>query len=231
MDKRRAIWDARYTKVIRGERALEGDPWLEPWLDVAPLGNPRRALDVGCGCGHNAKLLSDRGFEVTAIDISDVAVALCRREAPKALVHWADVRDGLLFPVDSFQLIVADLSLHYFPWDTTMAIIRDVANCLVDNGLFAGRFNSTRDVNHGAGVAEPVHGEPNLFIVGEIEKRFFTRECFGKLFVAPWRLLALGEKATTRFGSRKILWEVVTTKGARTLAEPSRPADADKPHG
>ena len=220
MHREQNVWNARYAKVLYGSHARKVDQWLEPWLHLAPAGNRPRALDIGCGCGHNAKLLSDRGFQVTAVDISDVALELCRREVPKALVQRVDLRKGLAFPADSFELIVADLSLHYFPWNTTVALVGDVANSLTDDGLFAGRFNSTSDTNYGANTGEPVDGEPNLFIVGGIEKRFFTRECFRGLFGRSWIVLALEEKTAERFGPRKTLWELIATHHGGNLAEP-----------
>ncbi len=207
MDKCQAIWDARYAKVLRGERALRGEPWIEDWLHLAPRNGRRRALDVGCGSGHNTRLLLEHGFQVTAIDNSEQALELCRRNAPNAHVERADIREGLPFAGDHFEFILADLSLHYFPLDMTAAITRDIAKKLVPGGLFAGRFNSTGDAKYGTG--EPVRGEPELLIVDGIEKRFFTRECFSRLFGPPWTTIALAEKSVCRFGTRKVLWELM----------------------
>ena len=212
MDHHQTHWDSKFKKVLQDKRTLTAEPWLTGWLHMVPAGECRRALDVGCGSGYNTRLLLDHGFEVTAIDISKRALDLCRREAPQARVAGVDVREGLPFSGDCFELIVADLSLHYFSWDMTNAIVKDVANSLVTGGLFAGRFNSTGDVNFGAGTGEPVRGESNLLMVDGIEKRFFTRECFGKLFGPPWMVVALAEKTTCRFGARKVLWELVATK-------------------
>ncbi len=46
-----------------------------------PIG---RALDLGCGTGTNAITLAQRGFEVTAIDISRRAISLAKRKARSA---------------------------------------------------------------------------------------------------------------------------------------------------
>jgi cyclopropane fatty-acyl-phospholipid synthase-like methyltransferase len=46
-----------------------------------PIG---RALDLGCGTGTNAITLAQRGFEVTAIDVSRRALALAKRKARSA---------------------------------------------------------------------------------------------------------------------------------------------------
>ena len=100
-----AEWDARY-----GER--EGAMWSgrpngRLVAEAADLG-AGRALDVGCGEGADAIWLGQRGWTVTAIDISEVAI--CRaREAyhpAGASVEWI-CGDALQtpFPARSFDLV------------------------------------------------------------------------------------------------------------------------------
>jgi len=43
-----------------------------------------RALDLGCGTGTNAITLAQRGFDVTAIDVSRRAISLAKRKARSA---------------------------------------------------------------------------------------------------------------------------------------------------
>lgn len=45
---------------------------------------PGRALELGCGTGTNAVYLARRGFDVTAIDLSEVALEQARRRAAAA---------------------------------------------------------------------------------------------------------------------------------------------------
>src|SRR5439155_25958955 len=42
---------------------------------------PGRAVDLGCGTGTNALWLARRGFEVTGIDLSEVAIRQAQRKA------------------------------------------------------------------------------------------------------------------------------------------------------
>ncbi len=219
MDKHQDIWGEKYEKVLRGEGAPAGERWLDAWLHLAPTGAHRRALEVGCGHGHSTRLLLDRGFAVTAIDFSERALELCRRLAPEARVKRVDFREGLPFDGDRFEVIVADQSLHFFTWDMTTAIVSDIAERLVVGGLFAGRFNSTGDARVVAGAGEPVQGQSNLFLVDGLEKRFFTRECFSKLFGPPWRKVALTEKIICRHGRRKMIWELIARTLGRDCAE------------
>ena len=89
-------WDSRY---------VQGDtPW-DSGLRSAELARvleeyglqPGRALELGCGSGTNAVYLAQQGFEVTAVDCSESALAIAERKA-KAIgvsVRWiaADVQD------------------------------------------------------------------------------------------------------------------------------------------
>jgi len=213
MDHCRYIWNARYEKTRKSGKNYGGDPWLLEWLHLVPYGKPGRALDVGCGSGFNAKLLLDNGFEVCAIDFSDPALALCRVNAPQVHRILADIRDGLPFARDTFELVVADLSLHYFAMAVTASVIRDIADRLVMDGLFAGRFNSTNDVRYGAHNGVAVAGDDNLFFVDGIQKRFFSRNCFDTLLGRQWRIVSLEEKSTHRYGAQKVFWELVCAQG------------------
>ena len=60
---------------------------------------PGIALELGCGTGTNAIYLAEQGFQVTAVDISAVAIDRARQHAQTALVR-----------VDFFVADVATLS-------------------------------------------------------------------------------------------------------------------------
>jgi 2-polyprenyl-3-methyl-5-hydroxy-6-metoxy-1,4-benzoquinol methylase len=76
---------------------------------VTDLGvRPCRAIEVGCGTGTNAIWLAARGFEVTAVDLSRLAIMRAIRHAARAGVgvvfRTGDLRDwqGLGGPFDFF---------------------------------------------------------------------------------------------------------------------------------
>lgn len=59
---------------------LEPNRFLRAWAEKTKLqGNNRKALVVGCGLGDDARFLADRGFNVTAFDISPTAIEWARR--------------------------------------------------------------------------------------------------------------------------------------------------------
>ncbi len=110
-------WDERY-RLGAYEDRTHPSAWLERWVPDVTVG---RALDVPCGAGRNALYLASRGFSVTGIDIS--AVALARAEASARAsglsVDWIrrdlDTGHGVTGP---FQLIVM---IHYVDLDLVAA--------------------------------------------------------------------------------------------------------------
>ena len=78
-DEERERWDERYRSGGYQPRSWPS-PFLEEWLPRLPVG---RALVVACGTGRNALRLAEAGFDVTAIDISSVAIGTAAGEADR----------------------------------------------------------------------------------------------------------------------------------------------------
>ncbi|MYV66958.1 methyltransferase domain-containing protein [Streptomyces sp. SID2131] len=99
-------WDSRYSER---HRLWSGQPNGALVAEVADLA-PGRALDVGCGEGADAIWLARSGWDVTALEVSGVALA---RAAAHARDAGADVRwvhAGLAeaaLPPASFDLVSA----------------------------------------------------------------------------------------------------------------------------
>jgi SAM-dependent methyltransferase len=87
----REDWNARYATT---ELLWTAEPNLLFAAEVEGL-TPGRALDLACGEGRNAVWLAERGWRVTGIDFSDVALAKAERLAASrgVEVEWvvADV--------------------------------------------------------------------------------------------------------------------------------------------
>jgi SAM-dependent methyltransferase len=138
-----AEWDARYSE--RGGAMWSGRPNGRLVAEVAGL-TPGRALDVGCGEGADAIWLARRGWTVTAIDISDLAVRRAREAAEQAgaAVEWicGDARQTPL-PPRSFDL----LSLQYpaLPRAAGEATVRALLDSVRPGGLLLAVYHDLDD--------------------------------------------------------------------------------------
>lgn len=77
---------------------------------------PGCALDMGCGAGGNAMWLAERGWQVTAVDFSEVAIEKASQQAAKRgiEVNFA-VADAATFqPQGEFDLITS-FYIHLWP--------------------------------------------------------------------------------------------------------------------
>lgn len=103
-------WDEMYRSR---DQIFSGNPNPVLVTEITDL-PPGRALDVGCGEGADAVWLAQRGWQVTAVDISEIALHRAATAATgiNGRVTWA--RADLTTtppPADAFDLV----SIHYFP--------------------------------------------------------------------------------------------------------------------
>ena len=84
------------------------------FLDVLPEVDGLRCLDVGCGEGHNTRLLRDRGARLTAIDISDTFIRAARDADDSIGYVQADAMQ-LPFGDGTFDVVTAFMSLMDTP--------------------------------------------------------------------------------------------------------------------
>ena len=174
--------------------------WLATHHDLLRPG--LRVLDLGCGWGNDAVELRNLELRVFGMDRSRENLEQARRAAPDVPLVQADMAQGLPFRPATFDLVVASLSLHYFPWETTRRIVRDVAGVLRPGGWLLCRVNRVGDVNFDYGVG--VEHEPELFEVtpGHL-KRFFSAETLADVLDEAFHVDVITPEMTTRFRAPK----------------------------
>ena len=108
---------------------------------AARLGKPANVLEIGCGWGGLAAMLSSRGIAATAISLSDAQLAWARERHPEVDFRKQDYRDtaGQCDAIASVEMVEA-LGREY--WPTFMDCI---ARNLKPGGRAAIQYISMRD--------------------------------------------------------------------------------------
>lgn len=191
---------------------MQRDPWLSKWLPViAERAKSGSVLEIGCGIGDDTETLVSAGLSVIAFDVSEEAVAEARVRVPAAAIFCQSVLDP--FPLSgNIGAIVASLSLHYFPWAQTKALVVRMHETLRPRGILVSRLNSTEDHNYGASGHPEI--EKDYYLVDGKPKRFFDREAVDALFGAGWTQLSVEHAYTTKYKNPKALWEVIVERDA-----------------
>lgn len=170
-------WNESHKKY--GGAQPKFDNWLDKYLNRIEA-TTLPILDLGCGTGNDSLYLTLHNKKVIACDYSSVALDDVKKFVPNSVTLQIDFSKGLPFNDNSFDIIVADLSLHYFDSNTTINIMKEVKRVLTAHGILLARVNSLNDINYGAGLGEKI--EDNYYYVDGYNKRFFTLEDAQKFF-------------------------------------------------
>jgi SAM-dependent methyltransferase len=141
------FWDERY----RSQNTVWGvapNRWVEQQLSDL---HPGRAIDLACGEGRNAIWLASRGWSVTAVDFSAVAIEKGRAAATRLGVYidWqvADVRD--FAPPSSVDLAL--ICYLQVPPAERRTVVRAAAAALAPGGTLLVVAHDSRNLSEGTG--------------------------------------------------------------------------------
>ncbi|MEU1495789.1 class I SAM-dependent methyltransferase [Streptomyces sp. NPDC005776] len=128
------LWDERYRE---SKRIWSGNPNVALVREVEGL-EPGRALDLGCGEGADAVWLARWGWQVTATDISRVALGRAAEHGAEAgvanRIDWQFHDLGVSFPEGEFDLVSAQF-LHSMGDLPREQILRRAAAAVAPGGV------------------------------------------------------------------------------------------------
>ncbi|WP_242985322.1 class I SAM-dependent methyltransferase [Vallitalea okinawensis] len=200
------VWDNYYKHKANGD--ITYDLWLDKYQDQLEMSKDIPIIDLGCGGGNNTLYLIERGYKPIACDYSVEALNALNKAIPQVETRQFDLLEGLPFSANGHKVVIADLCLHYFSWEDTLRIVKDIKTILSKDGYLICRLNSVRDEVYGAGKGLEI--EENYYQVHGRKKRYFNEEQVRALF-DEWDILHIEEYQMTRIKD-KILWEVALRK-------------------
>lgn len=201
-------WDNVHKDYDRA--TIKVDDWLEKFDDII-MGTQKPILDLGCGGGNDTLYLISKGKQVISCDQSPSAINNIRKNFPEVYdAKCFNMLDGLPFEDEAFDIVIADLCLHYFLKTDTEKILNDIRRILTPGGHLILRVNSINDVLHGAGQGPEI--EHHVFeMEGKTIKRFFNEEDI-RSFFKDFTIEYLKEEIMTRYKLEKRLYRVCVKK-------------------
>ncbi len=145
------VFNERFTNLKQDEAAKQKENRYDDWLKdyEAEIENCKTPIvDLGCGLGNNVCYLLEKGKEVLACDYSEVALETIKKEYPKAKTCLFDMTKKFPIKDNYTNIVIADLSIHYFPDEITQRIIKEIYRILKENGVLLFRINSIDDFNY-----------------------------------------------------------------------------------
>lgn len=195
-------WNNKHVNYDR--KKIKVDDWLDRFDSIiAECKSP--VLDLGCGGGNDTLYFIEKGKKVIACDQSMNAINNIQKNFPEVLeARCFNMLDGFEFEDDSFEIVCADLCLHYFTEKDIHMILNEIRRILVPGGHLFVRVNSVKDVNHGAG--QGIEIENHLYRTEDgMFKRFFDEEDVRRLF-SGFDILFCEEQKMLRYRSEKIVF-------------------------
>jgi SAM-dependent methyltransferase len=202
----------------RHRRTDPSRSWAGRWLAgvarwpgrTRPGETATRLLDVGAGAGRGALALQERGQQVTALDVSAGAVAVCRRRGVRDVYHGTirqAAADGLAGVFDSALLLGNNIGL-LGSRENAVPFLAALGRLIKPGGVVAGLIVDPYE------TAQPVHlayhernrqlGRLPGQLTIRVRYQNLATPWFDWLCASPDELTALAEaarwKASTAYG-------------------------------
>lgn len=201
-------WDDKYWEKHLKEDDLENveEIWVKKYHDIINLRPGLKVLDLGCGIGQYTRYFLEEGCEVVASDISFKALEYLAQKTPGIKVVQQDMSEKLKFEDDSFDIVFANLSIHFFSKEDTENLIKEIRRILKSGGYFVGSVNSTAAYeyikDHVVEIEENYYDSKGRFV------RLWNEEQFEHFF-KDWEKVHLNEVTEIRWDKQKNMWEFI----------------------
>lgn len=198
-------WNNTYWKKNIEQNKLDfvDDIWLDKYDEILKRIPKKKALDLGCGVGQYTSYLLDKGFNVTSADISLKALNEVKKINHQTIT--LDMSKPLPFKDNTFTLVFANLSIHYFDNKTTINLLNEIRRILKEDGYFIGTVNSLKTLKL---IDNPIEIESHFYNDNGVLVRLWDKQQFDYYF-KDFDLKVLEEVETIRRNRPKIMWEFI----------------------
>lgn len=177
-------------------KEIEEDIWIREYKEY--FNRKGKCLDLGCGIGQYSKELMSYGYEVTSSDISDIALEKVKEFNNNVIK--LDMKEKLPFSDNEFDLVFANLSIHYFSDKDTKKLMLEIKRVLKKDGLFIGSVNGLEGYEKIKETAIEI--EKHYWFNKNKYIRLFDKEDLKK-YLSIFNIINIEERETIRFEHKK----------------------------
>lgn len=125
---------------------------------VEIVGEPKVAIDCGCGAGADIQFLVQNGYTVYGFDVEKESISRCLKRFECNNNVTLSISDFATYKYPKASLVVADASLFFCPPELFDQVWKNITECLYANGIFCGSFLGPDDT-----MAKPSPGKSLLW--------------------------------------------------------------------
>lgn len=185
-------------------KELEEDMWIDDYKEYFKSG---LYLDLGCGIGQYSRKFIANGNEVISADISKIALEKVK-EFNSNIVNL-DMQEPLPFKDNIFDVVFANLSIHYFNDNDTKNLMDEIKRILKQDGVFIGSVNGLEGLEKIKDTAKKL--EEHFYFNKNKYIRLFEQEDLEK-YLSGFAILKIEKRETKRFEHNKNYWIFIVRK-------------------
>jgi 2-polyprenyl-3-methyl-5-hydroxy-6-metoxy-1,4-benzoquinol methylase len=194
------FWNGKFSKAdyFYGTKANE---FLASKIEL--IKNKKKLLCLGEGEGRNALFFAKNGFEVSAIDASDVGLAKLDSKSKEENLNIKTVcMDLNHWKVDEKYDVIVASYLHMFK-DERKSLFEKIEESLNKNGYFIGEFFSTKQLTYNSGGPKDLE---LLYTIEDFENHFLfcTKDLSEEIVILDEGIGHQGEACVIRVVIQKI---------------------------
>lgn len=171
-DMSNSIWQDKHQDYKEQDWINKPSIFAEQALAYFPKSG--KILELGAGQAQDGCYFAEQDYDVTATDLEESVIELAKQKAATKNIaiklEKVDMSHDLPFENESFDVVYAHLSLHYFNRETTKQLFEEIQRVLRPGGVLAFLVNSVNDPEYKAGEEL----EPDYFQMSDSVKRYFS---------------------------------------------------------
>jgi ubiquinone/menaquinone biosynthesis C-methylase UbiE len=208
MANQKGFWNNFHKKRIIDKFSEHPTDFAKKVIKFFP--NNANVLELGCGLANDSIFFAENDFEVLATDFSEFVIKEAEEKFSNGNPEFEvlDIKDLSKFKDNSFDVVYARLSLHYFTDTKTKKIFMEINRILKNKGLLCFICKSTRDPLYGKGQMI----EKDMFNDRDHIRHFFSEEYTRSLLNDIFKIKTLTLNKEDLYGHESGFIEVIARK-------------------